>query len=158
MGCVVTLLTDMSCRISDAPTICCFFLGHVDADCPCIGLSENTLEVDEESNSSARSTGNALLWGVNIAGSSSTDSVQGIEMDAQGRTYVCGYFYNSATFGNTTLSAYGSYDIFVGRLSNGVWDWVQRAGGTSSDQCHDIAVDDGGNTVSYTHLTLPTKA
>ena len=80
-----------------------FFLVMLMLIAPAIGLTENTIEMDEKSNSSARSTGNALLWGVNIAGSSSTDSVQGIEMDAQGRTYVCGYFYNSAPFGNTTF-------------------------------------------------------
>jgi len=122
-----------------------FFLVLLMLIAPAIGLVENTFEIDEESNSSPRSTSNALLWGAHVAGSGSTDSIQAIEMDAMGRTYVCGYFYNSATFGNTTLSSYGSYDIFVGRLSNGVWDWVQRAGGSSSDQCHDIAVDDGGN-------------
>ena len=110
-----------------------------------IGLSESLLEEDKISASSARSSNNSLLWGAHVAGSGSTDSVMGIEMDAMGRTYACGYFYNTATFGNITLSSYGSYDIFVGRLSNGGWDWVQKAGGTSSDQCHDIAVDDGGN-------------
>ena len=98
-----------------------FFLVLLMLIAPAIGLAENTLEIDEESNISPRSSSNALLWGANIAGSSSTDSIQAIEMDAMGRTYVCGYFYNSATFGNTTLSAYGSYDIFVGRLSNGAW-------------------------------------
>ena len=55
-----------------------------------------------------------------------------IEMDAQGRTYVCGYFYNTAVFGEHHTVIFGSYDVFVGRLSNGAWDWVQRAGGSSS--------------------------
>ncbi len=112
---------------------------------PAIGMTESLLEEHTVSESSARSTSNTLLWGGHVAGSGSTDSVMSIEMDAMGRTYVCGYFYNTATFGNITLSAYGSYDIFVGRMSNGAWDWVQKAGGTNSDQCHDIAVDDGGN-------------
>ena len=113
---------------------------------PAIGFTEKTqLEAEFEPQNAARSTANALLWGAHASGSGSTDSVMSIEMDAQGRTYVCGYFYNTAVFGNTTLSSSGSYDVFVGRLSNGAWDWVQRAGGSSSDQCRDIAVDDGGN-------------
>jgi hypothetical protein len=98
-----------------------------------------------EPQESTRSTSNALLWGISAGGSSSTDSIQGIAMDAQGRTYVCGFFYNTANFGPITLSSYGSYDIFVGRITNGNWDWVEKAGGTSSDQCQDIDVDDGGN-------------
>ncbi len=112
---------------------------------PAICFTDSLVESNEMKSTSSRSSNNALLWGAHVAGSSSTDSVMGIEMDALGRTYVCGYFYNTATFGNFTLSAYGSYDIFVGRLSNGVWDWVEKAGTTSSDQCKDIAVDDGGN-------------
>ncbi|MCS5536264.1 MAG: SBBP repeat-containing protein, partial [Candidatus Poseidoniales archaeon] len=127
------------------PRLVAFFLVGLMLIAPAIGLSESLLEENKISDSSARSTNNALLWGAHVAGSGSTDSVMSIEMDAMGRTYVCGYFYNTATFGNITLSSYGSYDIFVGRLSNGAWDWVQKAGGTNSDQCHDIAVDDGGN-------------
>jgi len=100
---------------------------------------------DEQVSNSNHNTSNALLWGQQVGGSSSTDSVMGIAMDAQGRTYVCGYFYNSAVFGQFTLNSNGGQDIFVGRISNGVWDWAQRAGSTSSDQCTDIAVDDGGN-------------
>jgi len=122
-----------------------FFLVGLMLIAPAIGLSESMLEEQTESESSARSTSNALLWGAQVAGSGSTDAVMGIDMDAMGHTYVCGYFYNTATFGTTTLSSTGSYDIFVGRLSNGAWDWVQKAGGSSSDQCQDIAVDDGGN-------------
>ena len=127
------------------PHYVAFFLVGLMLIAPAIGLSESVLEDHSESETSARSSSNALLWGAQVAGSGSTDSVQSIEMDALGRTYVCGYFYNSATFGNTTLTSSGSYDIFVGRLSNGMWDWVQKAGGSSSDQCQDIAVDDGGN-------------
>ena len=126
---------------------------------PAICFTDSLVESNEMKSTSSRSSNNALLWGAHVAGSSSTDSVMGIEMDALGRTYVCGYFYNTATFGNFTLSAYGSYDIFVGRLSNGVWDWVEKAGTTSSDQCKDIAVDDGGNvTITGDDLcfTLPT--
>ena len=127
------------------PYYVAFFLVGLMLIAPAIGLSESVLEDHSESETSARSSSNALLWGAQVAGSGSTDSVQSIEMDALGHTYVCGYFYNSATFGNTTLTSFGSYDIFVGRLSNGMWDWVQKAGGSSSDQCQDIAVDDGGN-------------
>ena len=144
-GCVGTLLIGEVCEEPMHPRLVAFLLVSLMLIAPAIGLSESMLEENEVSDSSARSVNHSLLWGAHVAGSGSTDSVMGIEMDAMGRTYVCGYFYNTATFGNITLSSYGSYDIFVGRLSNGAWDWVQKAGGTSSDQCQDIAVDDGGN-------------
>ena len=125
---------------------------------PAIGFSENHLNDEVEMSTSARSSSNALLWGAHVAASGSTDSIMGIEMDAHGHTYVCGYFYNTATFGNTTLTSSGNHDIFVGRLSNGAWDWVQRAGGGSSDQCNDIAVDDGGNVTITGHFYSSNNA
>jgi len=140
------------------PRFVAFLLVSLMVIAPAIGLSESLLEEDNIPENSARSTNNALLWGAHVAGSGSTDSVMSIEMDAMGRTYVCGYFYNTATFGNITLSSYGSYDIFVGRLSNGAWDWVQKAGGTNSDQCHDIAVDDGGNITITGYYYSSTSA
>ncbi|MDP6905891.1 MAG: SBBP repeat-containing protein, partial [Candidatus Thalassarchaeaceae archaeon] len=103
------------------------------------------LEDSDSSYETGRSVSNTPLWSAQVSGSSSTDTIQSMAMDAMGKTYVCGYFYNTATFGQMTLTSYGSYDIFVGRLTNGNWDWVEKAGGSSTDQCQDIAVDDGGN-------------
>ena len=94
------------------PSIALFLVGLM-LLAPAIGFSESQLEDDIQPSNSARSTSNALLWGAHVSGSGSTDSVESIEMDAQGRTYVCGYFYNTAVFGNTTLTSSGSYDVFA---------------------------------------------
>jgi hypothetical protein len=112
---------------------------------PFTTMPEAELAAEAEPAESSHGVGNALLWGAQVSGSASTDAVMGLAMDAQGHTYACGYFYNTATFGSLSLTSHGSYDIFVGRMTNGQWDWVEKAGGSSSDQCHDIAVDDGGN-------------
>ena len=95
---------------------------------PMLFTIQPTEELDSlDSQESTRSASNALLWGVGAGGSSSTDSIQGIAMDAQGRTYVCGYFYNTANFGPITLSSYGSYDIFESQMEIGIGSRKQEA-------------------------------
>ena len=80
------------------------------------------------------------------AGGTSNESGKSIAVDDNGNSYVTGYFYGSATFGTTTLTSSGDYDIFVAKLdSNGNWLWAKQAGGTSSDYTNDIAVDANGN-------------
>ena len=92
------------------------------------------------------SSQNTLLWSQHVAGSSSTDSVESIEMDDYGNTYVCGYYYNMARFGNINLNSMGSTDGYVGKIGpSGNWLWAKSLGGSSSDQCKDIDVDSGGN-------------
>ena len=99
----------------------------------------------------------ALLWGQKVSGSQSTDSVEALDLDAYGNTYACGYFYGTATFGSITLSGQGQ-DGFVGKIDpSGNWVWVQKMGGSSSDQCKDIDVDDGGN-ISITGYFYSTAA
>lgn len=43
-------------------------------------------------------------------------------------------FFQTATFGNTTLTSVGGYDIFVAKIdSSGNWIWASQAGGNSND-------------------------
>ena len=52
-----------------------------------------------------------------------------IAVDANGNSYVTGYFWGNATFGTTTLTSSGEKDIFVAKLdSNGNWLWAKQAG------------------------------
>ena len=68
------------------------------------------------------------LW-VKQAGGTNWDYGYGIAVDANGNSYVTGYFYNSATFGTTTLTSSGYADIFVAKLdSSGNWLWAKQAG------------------------------
>ena len=94
------------------------------------------------------SWGNNWLWAKN-AGGTSDDYGEGIAVDADGNSYVTGYFQSSpATFGSTTLISNGDYDIFVAKLdsSGNNWLWAKNAGGTSDDYCYGIAVDASGNS------------
>jgi len=91
------------------------------------------------------SSGN-WLWAKN-AGGEKYDRGRGIAIDANGNSYVTGYFDTSASFGSTTLTSYGSFDIFVAKLdSSGNWLWAKNAGGTNNDMGYDIAVDASGNS------------
>ncbi|PXY72825.1 MAG: hypothetical protein CXX80_09240, partial [Methanobacteriota archaeon] len=56
----------------------------------------------------------------------------------------------TATFGSTSLVSSGSDDIFIAKLSSsGSWQWVVKAGGSSTDYGFGIAVDADG----FVHLT-----
>ena len=86
------------------------------------------------------------LW-AKKAGGTSYDSSSSIAVDANGNSYVTGYFYGSATFGTTTLTSSGGSDIFVAKLDiNGNWLWAKKAGGTDYDYGNGIAVDANGNS------------
>ncbi len=91
------------------------------------------------------SSGN-WLWSKN-AGGIDCDEGQSIAVDANGNSYVTGYFSDSATFGSTTLTSSGGNDIFIAKLdSSGNWLWAKKAGGTSGDYVNGIAVDASGNS------------
>ena len=88
-----------------------------------------------------------MLW-AKSAGGTSNDYAQSIAVDANGNTYVAGYFNSSSiTFGSNTLTnAAGDYDMFVVKYdASGNVLWAKSAGGTSDDQANSITVDANGN-------------
>ena len=86
------------------------------------------------------------FW-VKKAGGTSNDYGNSIAVDANGNSYITGYFTYIATFGTTTLTSSGSNDIFVAKIDhNGNWLWAKKAGGTSDDYGYGIAVDANGNS------------
>jgi len=93
------------------------------------------------------SWGNNWLWAKN-AGGTKNDYGQGIAIDANGNSYITGYFDTSATFGSTTLTSNGNADIFVAKLdsSGNNWLWAKNAGGIFGDIGYGIAVDGIGNS------------
>jgi len=87
-----------------------------------------------------------FMW-AKQAGGTVSDCGYGIAIDANGNSYVTGYFWSSATFGTTTLTSSGYIDIFVAKIDhNGNWLWAKQAGGTNSEYSKGIAVDDNGNS------------
>jgi hypothetical protein len=101
-------------------------------------------------------TGSALVYSTYLGGSSS-DSMNGIAVDAGGSAYVTGST-NSTDFPTTPgayQTAFGGYsDAFVTKLNADGSGLIYSTylGGSSSDAGTDIAVDAAGNA----HVTGPT--
>jgi hypothetical protein len=85
------------------------------------------------------------LWAVS-AGGPVNDYCSSIAIDSQGNQYVTGLFRYTVSFGTHSLTANGSYDVFVAKLDpNGNWLWAVRAGGSDADYGISIALDPAGN-------------
>jgi hypothetical protein len=79
-------------------------------------------------------------------GSSSIERGYDVAVDGNNNAYVTGVFLISITFGSTTLSSQGSWDVYVVKIdSNGDWQWAVRAGSSSTEGAWSIAVDSSGN-------------
>jgi PKD repeat protein len=79
-------------------------------------------------------------------GGAGGDNARGIATDSEGSQYVCGLFEGTATFGSTSLTSSGSYDVWLAKMDiSGNWLWAIRAGGTGSDIGESVAVDGDNN-------------
>ena len=91
------------------------------------------------------SSSGSWQWTVK-AGGSHSDIGNGIAVDSSGNAYVTGNFYETATFGSTSLVSSGYADIFIAKLSSsGSWQWAVKAGGSSQDFVSGIAIDSSDN-------------
>ncbi len=85
------------------------------------------------------------LW-AKKAGGIGSDYGWSIASNSLGNSYVTGFYYGTASFGATSLSAMGAWDVFVACLdSNGNWLWAKTAGGTSDDRSTGVSTDNAGN-------------
>lgn len=87
-----------------------------------------------------------VQWAVK-AGGIGPDRGLSIKTDAAGNSFITGYFYGTATFGSTNITASGSsQDIFIAKYDNsGTLVWVTSAGGISGDIGNGINIDGSGN-------------
>ncbi len=102
-------------------------------------------------------TNGNMLW-AKSAGGNSGDKGYSIATDAAGNSYLTGDFMSpTITFGTTTLTNNGGYDIFVAKYdTDGNVIWAKSAGGTGSDNGHSIATDAAGNTYIAGTFQSPT--
>lgn len=76
------------------------------------------------------------------AGGSGWDAGNSIAIDSAGKSYLTGYFSNTADFGTISLTSAGEQDIFVAKIDpGGNWVWVERAGGLEMDSGTSIVLD-----------------
>jgi hypothetical protein len=76
-----------------------------------------------------------------------------VEVDSGGNATICGKFQYRTVIDGTTYSAYGggsNYDVFIAQLApNGAWNWVKTGGGTSTDECTRIDVDQNSGEIVF---------
>ena len=97
------------------------------------------------------------LW-VKSAGGTGYDAAGSVSTDANGNVYIVGVFGNpDITFGLTTLTNVGGFDIFITKYdSTGNLIWAKSAGGTFSESCLSVTNDDSGNVYISGYFTSPT--
>lgn len=88
-----------------------------------------------------------VLW-AKSAGGTYYDDGMSVTTDISGNAYLTGYFGSSTiTFGSTTLTNAGSYDIFIAKYDpNGNVLWAKGVSGSIEDQGSSVIADPSGNS------------
>jgi hypothetical protein len=80
------------------------------------------------------------------AGSSSSEDVYGMDVDASGNTFITGTYIKAFNIGSSTLTATTDRDIYIAKInSSGVWQWGISSNGPGTDYSYSIGVDNSGN-------------
>ena len=89
----------------------------------------------------------SVPW-VTQVGDSGESLGEGVSALPDGSSIVTGYFEGVATFGSTTLTSAGSWDVFVAKLdSDGEYVWVTQAGGSSTDAARAVSTLSDGSSI-----------
>ena len=90
----------------------------------------------------------AAIWGAR-AGSTLSDQMNGVVIDAQGSAIITGLIRGPATFGSATLTSYGARDGYIAKINSaGVWQWATSFGSAGNEFVYGVAVDrDGGPAI-----------
>ncbi|MBL7943702.1 MAG: hypothetical protein JNM00_13095 [Flavobacteriales bacterium] len=128
-----------------------WFTGPADFD-PGAGVA-NQVSTGATDNFIAKydATGN-YVWSLKY-GSTGGETCYDLETDDAGDVYACGHFYNTVDFdpgaGTFSLSA-GGFDAkaYAAKYSSsGNFMWAGMFGGTQSNNCNNLAIDNTGNVV-----------
>ena len=84
------------------------------------------------------------------AGGTGSDVGYGVSALPDGSSIVTGRFHGTATFGSTTLTSTGDFEVFTAKMNaDGTWAWATSAGGTGSDAGYGVsALPDGSSIVT----------
>ncbi len=104
------------------------------------------------------SNSGTLLWYKRFGGGSD-DKSRALATDANGNSYVTGYFTSSANFDGTNLTSNNnSNDVFIMKVdASGNVDWVKKGGGSKEDRGRGVVLDRQGNVfITGTFTTSAT--
>ncbi len=91
---------------------------------------------------------NGTLQWARRAGGPGVDAGNHVAVDAAGNAHITGWFRDSATFGNVTLTNVGEYTAFVARYdTNGNLRWAIRPDVSQYSYGSSVAVDSVGNVI-----------
>ncbi len=94
----------------------------------------------------AKLDGNGNWVWAKKAGGTNSDNGHRIAVDSAGNVYITGLFTGTASFGSSSISSSGGYDVYIAKLNNaGSWQWAKKAGGTGSDYGYGLKPDVDGN-------------
>ncbi|MBI3510187.1 MAG: T9SS type A sorting domain-containing protein [Bacteroidetes bacterium] len=98
-----------------------------------------------------------VLW-AKRAGGGSGDEAFSICADQNGNIFITGtYSSSSITFGSTTITNAGGYDIFIAKYdANGNALWAKSEGGTGTDVGYGVSADATGNVYLTGYFFSPT--
>lgn len=89
-------------------------------------------------------SGGEALWGVCLS-STEEDVALGVGTDAQGNSYVCGYFIGTMNCQGSLVNSSGLWDAYVAKFSpNGQLLWLNSFGGILNDIAYGIDVNSAG--------------
>jgi len=87
-------------------------------------------------------------WAIHGGGVGNVTKGLAVKTDANGNSYVTGFFYGTATFGSFNLTSAGAQDVFIAKYDrNGNILWAKSAGGPMSDIGNAITFDNSGNVI-----------
>jgi hypothetical protein len=98
-----------------------------------------------------------LIWALS-AGGPAEDQAHSVAIDSSDNIVVTGFFQGTAQFGTKSVTAAGSPDVFVAKLSPaGDVQWVKAAGGAGQDLGRGIAAAADG-TIAVTGFSSGTAS
>jgi hypothetical protein len=87
-----------------------------------------------------------VLWARALALGNDGGDAYRLAPDGAGNVYAIGDFQGTVSFGGTTLTSAGGYEVFVAKLtSTGTVAWAKRLGGGGNDWGYGLALDRSGN-------------
>jgi hypothetical protein len=91
------------------------------------------------------------------AGGTSFDIANSVGTDASGNIFITGRFFNTITFGVTSLTSSGGADVFIAKYdTGGNVLWAKKAGSTGNDMSFSVSSGVGGNAVITGAFYSPT--
>jgi hypothetical protein len=87
-----------------------------------------------------------VLWARALALGNDGGDAYRLAPDGAGNVYAIGDFQGTVSFGGTTLTSAGGYDVYVAKLTSaGTVAWAKRLGGGGQDYVYGLALDRSGN-------------